>query len=62
MLILQQQPNAVEKIEVNQDRLARAWSVMLTSGAQRKGFDVVITVKEGKEDDGNEKRTGNKAV
>lgn len=49
-------------IEVNQDRLARAWSVLLTSVAQRKGFDVVITIKEGKEDEGNEKRAGNIAI
>ena len=49
-------------IEVNQDRLARAWSVLLTSVAQRKGFNVVITVKEGSKDDGNEKRTGSNAV
>ena len=49
-------------IEVNQDRLARAWSVLLTSVAQRNGFNVVITIKEGKEDEGNKKRTGADAI
>lgn len=50
-------------IEVNQDRLARAWSVLLTSVAQRKGFNVTITIIP-KEEEGNgkEKRTGNNAI